>query len=168
MFVSLIVLIISHCIHIPKIRLYVLVKVKVAQSCLTIQSMEFSRPEYWSGQPFLSPGDLPNPGIEPRSPALQVDSLPAEPPGKPKKTGVGSLSLLQGIFLTQVLNQVLLNYRWILYQLSYQGSAVCLKYVLFLCVNYSSTNLKNYQKYMFFKVLQRRLTDGENFQFLMT
>ena len=48
-----------------------------------IQSMEFSRPEYWSGQPFPSPGDLPNPGIEPRSPALQADSLPAEPPEKP-------------------------------------------------------------------------------------
>ena len=47
------------------------------------ESMEFSRPEYWSGQPFPSPGDLPNPGIEPRSPALQVDSLPAEPQGKP-------------------------------------------------------------------------------------
>ena len=45
--------------------------------------MEFSRPEHWSGQPFPSPGDLPLPGIEPRSPALQVDSLPAEPPGKP-------------------------------------------------------------------------------------
>ena len=42
-------------------------------------SVEFSRPEYWSGKPFPSPGDLPNPGIEPRSPALQVDSLPAEP-----------------------------------------------------------------------------------------
>ena len=40
--------------------------------------MVFSRPEYWSGQPFPSPGDLPNPGIEPRSPALQVDSLPSE------------------------------------------------------------------------------------------
>ena len=40
----------------------------------TIQSIEFSRPEYWSGQPFSSPGDLPNPGIEPRSPALQADS----------------------------------------------------------------------------------------------
>ena len=49
----------------------------------TIQSVEFSRPEYWSGQPFSSPGDLPNPGIKPRSPALQVDSLPAEPPRKP-------------------------------------------------------------------------------------
>ena len=45
-------------------------------------SMEFSRQEYWSGYPFPSPGDLPNPGIEPRSPALQVDSLPSEPPGK--------------------------------------------------------------------------------------
>ena len=47
----------------------------------TIQSREFSRPEYQSGWPFLSPGDLPNPGIERRSPAL--DSLPAELPGKP-------------------------------------------------------------------------------------
>ena len=40
--------------------------------------MEFSRPEYWSGQPFPSPGDLPNSGIEPGSPALQADSLPTE------------------------------------------------------------------------------------------
>ena len=55
----------------------------------TIQSIEFSRPEYWSGSPFPSPGDLPNPGIEPRPPALQVDSLPAEPQGKPKNTGGG-------------------------------------------------------------------------------
>ena len=45
--------------------------------------MEFSRQEYWSGLPFPSPGDLPDPGIEPGSPALQVDSLPSEPPGKP-------------------------------------------------------------------------------------
>ena len=42
-------------------------------------SVEFSRPEYWSGEPFPSPGDLPNPGIKARSPALQADSLPAEP-----------------------------------------------------------------------------------------
>ena len=46
-----------------------------------VQSLEFSRPAYWSGLPFPSPGDLPNPGIEPRSPALQTDSLPAEPQG---------------------------------------------------------------------------------------
>ena len=46
-------------------------------------SLGFSRQEYWSGLPFPSPGDLPNPGIEPRSPALQVESLPSGPPGKP-------------------------------------------------------------------------------------
>ena len=46
------------------------------------QSMEFSRQEYWSGLPFSSPGDLPNPGIEPGSPALQADASPSEPPGK--------------------------------------------------------------------------------------
>ena len=44
-------------------------------------SIEFSRQEYWSGLPFPSPGDLPNPGIEPGSPALQADALPSEPPG---------------------------------------------------------------------------------------
>ena len=82
--------------------------------------MEFSRPEYWSGEPFPSPGDLPNPGIKPRYPALQADS-PAEPQEMPKNTGVGSLYVLQWIFLTQKLNWGLLHCRWILYQLSYQG-----------------------------------------------
>ena len=48
-------------------------------------SMEFSRQKYWSGLPFPSPGDLPNPGIEPRSPALQADALPSEQPRKPKE-----------------------------------------------------------------------------------
>ena len=46
------------------------------------RSMGFSRQEYWSGLPFPSPGDLPDPGIEPRSPALYADALPSEPPGK--------------------------------------------------------------------------------------
>ena len=45
-------------------------------------SMGFSRQEYWSGLSFPSPGDLPNPGIEPRSPAVQAEALPSEPPGK--------------------------------------------------------------------------------------
>ena len=45
-------------------------------------SMGFSRQECWSGLPFPSPGDLPNPGIKPGSPALQADALPSEPPGK--------------------------------------------------------------------------------------
>ena len=67
---------------------------EVTQSCPTLcdpvdcspqalPSMGFSRHEYWSGLPFPSPGDLPNPGIEPRSPALQADALTAELPGKP-------------------------------------------------------------------------------------
>ena len=47
------------------------------------QSIGFSRQEYWSGLPFPSPGDLPNLGIEPRSPALQADALLSELPGKP-------------------------------------------------------------------------------------
>ena len=70
-------------------------KVLVTQLCPTLcdpgtvahqapLSMEFSSQEYCSGQPFPSPGDHPNPGIEPVSPALQTDSLPSEPPGKPK------------------------------------------------------------------------------------
>ena len=50
-------------------------------ACQAPRSMEFSRQEYWSGLPFPSPRDLPDPGIEPRSPALQVDSLLSEPPG---------------------------------------------------------------------------------------
>ena len=85
-------------------------------------SMGFSRQEYWSGLPCPSPGDLPNPGVESRSPALQVDSLLSETLGKPKNTGVGSLSLLQGIVPTWESNRDLLHCRWILNQLSYQGS----------------------------------------------
>ena len=64
-------------------------------------SMEFSSQEYWSGLPCPPPGDLPNPGIEPRSLALQADSLPSELSEKPKNTGLGTPSLHQGIFLTQ-------------------------------------------------------------------
>ena len=59
----------------------------------------------WSGLPFPSPGDRLNTEIEPASPVASVllaDSLPAEPPGEPKNTGVGSLSLLQRIFLTRL------------------------------------------------------------------
>ena len=74
----------------------------------------------WVAFPFSR--DLPNPGIKPRSPAFQVESLPAEPQGKPKNTRVGSLSLLQQILLTQGSNRGLLYCRQILNQLSYQGS----------------------------------------------
>ena len=50
----------------------------------TPPTMEFSSQEYWSGLPFPSLGDLPNPGIEPVSPAFQADTLPSEPPGNPQ------------------------------------------------------------------------------------
>ena len=105
------------------------VKVKVTQLCLTlcdpmdyiVHGVQYSGLYSRSG-PFSSAGDLPNPGIESRSPTLHVHSLPAEPQGTPKNTGEGSLSLLQWIFLTQELNRGLLHYRQILYQLSYEGS----------------------------------------------
>ena len=98
----------------------------------TIQSMELSRTQYWSGYPLPSPGDLPNLGTEPRSLALQADSLPAEPLGSPRMgilewiatTKMSSLSLLQQIFLTQESNWGLLHRRQILYQLSYQGNPI--------------------------------------------
>ena len=82
----------------------------------------FSKQEYWCRLPCPPPGDLPNPGIKPRSLTLWADSLPSEPPGKPKNTGVGSLFFLQGIFTTQESNQGRLHCRWILYQLSSWGS----------------------------------------------
>ena len=95
---------------------------KVAQSCptlcdymgYTVHGILQAR-ILCHGQVFPSLGDLPNPGIKPRSPALQVDSLPAEPHGKLINTGVCSLSLLQQIFRIQESNQGLLHFRQILY-----------------------------------------------------
>ena len=80
-------------IHGTKIK-RMISEVKVTQSCQTLAtpwtvahkvplSMGFSRQDYWSGLPFPSPGDLPDPGIEPMTPALQADSLPTELGGKP-------------------------------------------------------------------------------------
>ena len=100
--------------------------------------MGFLKQEYWRGLPFLSPGDLSDLGMEPMSPALQVDSLPlshwgshgsSQPHGlySPRNfpgqnTGVGSHSFLQGIFSTQGSNPGLLHCSQILHQLSHQGS----------------------------------------------
>ena len=96
------------------------VKVYVAQSCPTLcdpvdcsppgfLSMEFSRQEYWSRLPFLSPGDLPNPGIEPGFLALQADSLPSEPPkeiiNKTKKLPVD----LEEVFANSVTDKSLIS-----------------------------------------------------------
>ena len=131
-------------------------------------SMGFPRQEYWSGLPFLSPGDLPHPGMEPTSPVSptwQVDSLPVSYLGSPRSdivkvaqscqtlcdpmdysvhgilqasTGEGSLSLLQGIFPTQGLNPGLPHCRWILYQPSYRGSPRILEWVAYPCFSRSS------------------------------
>ena len=88
------------------------------------------------GSLSLLQGTFPNPGIKPKSPALQSDSLPAEPQGKSKDTGVGSQSLLQWIFPTQEFNQGLLHCRWIFYQLSYQGSpGHCVPWVISVSLN---------------------------------
>ena len=111
---------------------------KVTQLCptlcthmdYTVHGIPQARTVEWVALPF--PGDLPNPEIEPRSPAFREDSLPAEPLGKAKSTGVGSLSILQGIFLTQESNCGLLHCRQILYQLSYQGSFMFISLYLYI------------------------------------
>ena len=98
------------------------VKVKVAQPCLTfcdpmenaMHGILQARILEWAAFPFSRGSSQPRDRT--RSPALQVDSLPAEPQGKPKNTGVDSLSLLQLVFSTQELNQGLLHCRQILYQ----------------------------------------------------
>ena len=107
-----------------------IVKGKIAQSCRTLcDPMDYgvhgilqARILEWVAFP-VSRGSS-QPWIEPRSSTLEVDSFPAEPQGKPKNIGVGSLSLLQSIFLTQELTWGLLHGRQILYQLNYQGSPI--------------------------------------------
>ena len=99
-------------------------KVKGTQLCptlcdpknYTVHGVLQARIPEWVAFPFSRESS------QPRSPTLKADSLSAEPLGKPKNTGVGSLSLLQRIFPTQELNQGLLHCRRILYQLSYEGS----------------------------------------------
>ena len=127
------------------VSLNYLVLCLVAQLCLTLcHPMNckparllcpwgFSKKEYWSGLPCPPPGDLPNPKIKPRSPTLQADSLPSEPPGNSDFQAPLSMDfsrpdywsgkpfLFQGIFPTQGLNPGLLHCRWLLYHLSHKG-----------------------------------------------
>ncbi|CAI9169936.1 unnamed protein product [Rangifer tarandus platyrhynchus] len=121
-------MVLMYRISLKDCRIPFLLKVKFTQLCPTLcYPIDYTahgtlqaRVLEWVVIPFSR--GLPNPEIQPKSSTLQEDSLPAKPPGKPKNTGVGSLSLLQWIFLIQELNQGLLHFRWILYQLSYQGS----------------------------------------------
>ena len=102
---------------------------KVAQLCATLRDpMDYTVHGILQARKLelsslsLLQGIFPTQGLNPGLPTLQVDSLPAEPQGKPKNTGAGSLWLLQVIFPTQELNWGLLHCRVILNQLSYQGS----------------------------------------------
>ena len=110
-------------------------KVKVVQSCLTLcNSMDLIVPGIlqarileWVAFPFSRRCSQPRDQIQVST--LQVDSLSAEPQGKPKNTGVGSLSILQQIFPTQELKQGLLHCRQMLYQLSFEENHVNLRYL---------------------------------------
>ena len=82
-----------------------------AKKLKLLWKVKSSRPEYWSGQPFPSPGDLPNPGIKPGSPALQADSLPAELPGKPSWRRKQGLS--QGAGGKKALRRIRCNQEWL-------------------------------------------------------
>ena len=110
-------------------------KVKVAQSSLTLcNPMDYTAHGILQARILQWVNfSLSRGSSQPRSPALQVDSLPAEPQGKPKNTGIGSLSLLQRIFPTQELNWDLLHCKQILYQLSYQESHLLCQYLTTLC-----------------------------------
>ena len=123
---------------------YTLSEMKVAQSCPTLwDPMNYkvhgilqARILEWVAFPFSR--GLPNPGIKRRLPTLQADSFPAEPQGKPKNTGLGSLSLLQGIFPTQGSNPDLPHCRQSLSQLSHKGSPRILEWVAYLFSSGSS------------------------------
>ena len=115
-----------------KVKWKSLSRVRLFVNPWTIQSMEFSRPEYWSGVGFPFSGRGSGGSSQPRDRTLVsriVGGLVTSwAIGKPKNTWVGSLSLLQLIFPTQESNQGLLHCRQILYQLSYQGGPLLLRW----------------------------------------
>ena len=96
--------------HLPsKVKVKSLSHVRLFATLWTVayqapQSMEFSRQEYRSGLPFPSPGDLPDAGIESRSPTLQADTLPFEPPGKPYKSIANIIEHLYTHHLDSIIN----------------------------------------------------------------
>ena len=100
----------------PKVKVKSLSRIPLFATPWTVAyqaplSMRFSRQEYWSGLPFPSPGDLPDPGIEPGSPTLQTDALPSEPPGKSGHLkSIKTLSLLHlVVFLLKSLTSACLK-----------------------------------------------------------
>ena len=101
------------------------------------QSMQFSRQEYWSGLPFPSPGDLPNPGMEPWPPALQAAALPSEPPGKPQDGSEEPPNIKKALF-------VLSWWFIILTPVPVLGATFLGAAVLFLC----SSSLEGFTQYV--------------------
>ena len=79
--------------------------------------MGFSRQECWNGLPFPSPGDLPDPGIEPGSPTLRADALPSEPPGKSQRCKMSTIKDRNGIDLTEAED---IKKRWQKYRKNYR------------------------------------------------
>ena len=140
----------------------------VAQSCLTLcdpvaytfHGILQARILEWLTFPFSRGSSHPRDWT--RSPTLQADSLPAEPQGKPKNTGVGSLSLLQWIFPTQESNWGLLHCRQTLYQLSYQGgpSILWLTYDLYAIPRFPNTyfSKRKWTLFQFFTLFNKYST----------
>ena len=109
------------------------------------QSMEFSRQEYWSGLPFPSPGDLPNSGIEPRSPMLQADALPSEPPGKPLETRLNHLEHSIKAEFTEIKMAKIFSFRDKRVWLPHIWSVIKLAAEIFLSVIYFSNIIYIYK-----------------------
>ena len=95
----------SKCYSLSRVQLFA---TPWAASCQASLSMEFSRQEYWSGFPFPSPGDLPDPGTEPGFPAWQADSFPSKPPGKHPNQNILTLErkIVWKYLASQILNYI--------------------------------------------------------------
>ena len=106
---------------------------EVARLCPTF--MEFSRPEYWSGQPFSSPGDLPDPGIEQGSPALQVDCLPTGLSGKAEENPCLSHSIIFLYFFALISEEGFLIFPCYSLELCIQ---MCISFVFSFVFSFSS------------------------------
>ena len=133
------------CQQISCVRIFATPSTVTSQAPLSIK---FSRQEYWNGQPFPSPEDLPDPEIEPISPALQADSLPSEPPGKPQLLLLICILIL---YLTILLNYCLyqftvgcFSYHFQVYYLLKQFNFIFCSYISDYVLSCLITYLLNY------------------------